>query len=145
MRISDWSSDVCSSELLSPAFRREGRGQTSRAATRGRGSAARAAEDAAQQTERYSRDLAGLQAAALNLQTRLADTAEERFRLESQALDISIAEQKRRIEANADYTDAQKATLLAALEVTASYQRSLIERRKQEELDRKGVGEGKSV
>src|SRR3546814_15539891 len=87
MRISDWSSDVCSSELLSPAFRREGRGQTSRAATRGRGSAARAAEDAAQQTERYSRDLAGLQAAALNLQTRLADTAEARFRLESQALD----------------------------------------------------------
>src|SRR3546814_2083943 len=120
MRISDWSSDVCSSELLSPAFRREGRGQTSRAATRGRGSAARAAEDAAQQTERYSRDLAGLQAAALNLQTRLADTAEERFRLESQALDISIAEQKRRIEANADYTDAQKATLFAALEVKAS-------------------------
>src|SRR3546814_19914408 len=112
MRISDWSSEVCFSDLakgetadeitksldsgeLSPAFRREGRGQTSRAATRGRGSAARAAEDAAQQTERYSRDLAGLQAAALNLQTRLADTAEERFRLESQALDISIAEQKR--------------------------------------------------
>src|SRR3546814_7878801 len=98
MRISDWSSDVCSSELLSPAFRREGRGQTSRAATRGRGSAARAAEDAAQQTERYSRALAGLQAAALNLQTRLADTAEERFRLESQALDISIAELNRSIE-----------------------------------------------
>src|SRR3546814_17769988 len=83
LRISDWSSDVCSSDL----------------------------------------DLAGLQAAALNLQTRLADTAEERFRLESQALDISIAEQKRRIEANADYTDAQKATLLAALGVKASYER----------------------
>src|SRR3546814_15685290 len=68
MRISDWSSEVCFSDLskgetadeitksldsgeLSPAFRSEGRGQTSRAATRGRGSAARAAEDAAQQTE----------------------------------------------------------------------------------------------
>src|SRR3546814_20572508 len=77
---------------LSPAFRREGRGQTSRAATRGRGSAARAAEDAAQQTERYSRDLAGLQAAALTLQTRLADTAADRFRPESPAPDPSLSQ-----------------------------------------------------
>src|SRR3546814_20762969 len=81
---------------LSPAFRREGRGQTSRAATRGRGSAARAAEDAAKQTERYSRDLAGRQAAALHLQPRLADTAEERFRLEGKDLAVPIARPTRR-------------------------------------------------
>src|SRR3546814_11563279 len=74
---------------LSPAFRREGRGQTTRAATRGRASAARAAEDAAQPTEPYNRELPGLPEAALTLRRRIANTTRKRFRPERHAPAIS--------------------------------------------------------
>jgi hypothetical protein len=97
---------------------------------------ARAKEQEAQRVERYTRDLAGLQDAALDIEARLADTAEERFQLESRGLAIAIAEQARRIEANADYTRAEKDKLLAALEVKAALERDLLAKRKQEELAR---------
>jgi hypothetical protein len=99
----------------------------------------REAEQEARRVERYSRDLAGLQDAALDLQAQLGQTAEERFQLEKQGLEISIAEQKRRIEVNADYTDAERETLLAALERKASLERELLDRRRQEELARQAV------
>lgn len=93
-------------------------------------------EQEARRVERYNRDLAGLQDAALDLQARLAETSEERYRLESDGLEIAIAEQRRRIEANADYSDAEKKILLAALEKKASMERELLERRREEELAR---------
>lgn len=96
-------------------------------------------EKEAQRVERYTRDLAGLDAAALELRTRMADTAEERFQLESQGLEIAIAEQKRRIVDNKDYTDAEKAKLLVALEVKATLERELLAKRKQEELARQAL------
>ncbi|MGB3318609.1 MAG: hypothetical protein WBA75_06165 [Sphingopyxis granuli] len=93
-------------------------------------------EKEARRVERYNRDLAGLQDAALGLQAKLADTADERYRLEREGLEISIAEQKRRIEASAEYTEAEKAKLLAALELKAGIERELLERRRAEELAR---------
>jgi len=93
-------------------------------------------EREARRVERYNRDLAGLQDAALDLQAKLADTADERYRLEREGLEISIAEQKRRIEASAEYTEAEKAKLLAALELKAGMERELLERRRAEELAR---------
>src|SRR3546814_13307060 len=69
---------------LSPAFRREGRGQTNRAATRGRGSAARAADDAALPTDRYSPDLAGLNTQAITPQTHPAVHDADRLRTQRQ-------------------------------------------------------------
>jgi hypothetical protein len=101
--------------------------------------AAAAQEKEAHRAERYSRDLAGLLDAAADIQTRLADTAEERYQLESKGLEIAIGEQKRRIEANTEYTEAEKAKLLAALEVKASLERDLLAKRKQEELSRQAL------
>lgn len=95
---------------------------------------AREEEKEARRVERFNRDLAGLQDAASDLQIRLADTADERFRLESEGLEIAIAEQKRRIEANSDYDAAEKARLIAALEIKAGMERELLERRRAEEL-----------
>ncbi|ALJ14271.1 M23 family metallopeptidase [Sphingopyxis macrogoltabida] len=98
--------------------------------------AARAAEQEARRVERYTRDLAGLQDEALDLQAQLAETAEDRHQLEKQGLDIAIAEQRRRITDNADYTAAEKETLLAALEKKASLEKELLDRRRSEELAR---------
>ncbi|MGB3793445.1 MAG: hypothetical protein WA978_11985 [Sphingopyxis granuli] len=93
-------------------------------------------EKEARRVERYNRDLAGLQDAALGLQTKLADTADERYRLEREGLEKTIAEQKRRIEDNTEYSDAQKANLLLELEKKAELERELLERRRREELAR---------
>ena len=97
---------------------------------------ARAREQEARRVERYTRDLAGLENAAADLRMRMAETAEEQYQLERQALDIAIEEQKRQIAANADYTDAEKAKLLAALEIKAGLERQLLDRRRAEELAR---------
>ncbi|WEK00592.1 MAG: hypothetical protein P0Y59_02555 [Candidatus Sphingomonas phytovorans] len=86
--------------------------------------------------ERYSRDLAGLQQAAADIQKRMADTAEERAKLELQGLEIATGEQARRITASKDYTEAQKLQLLLALSIKDSLERQLIEQRKNEELAR---------
>lgn len=110
-----------------------------RRAERAAAAKARAEEKEARRVERYNRDLAGLQDAAADLQAKLTDTAEERYQLERQALDVTIAEQKRRIEANADYTDAEKAKLLAQLEIKASLERELLDRRRREELARQAL------
>lgn len=101
--------------------------------------AARDAEKEARRVERYTRDLAGLQDAAADLQARLTETAEERFELESQGLDIAQAEARRRIEANADYTAAEKEQLLAALAIKESLERELLDRRRREELARQAL------
>ncbi|WP_034157928.1 hypothetical protein [Sphingomonas sp. ERG5] len=101
--------------------------------------AARAKEKEDQRVERYSRDLAGLQQAAADIQKRMGDTAEERYRLELQGLEIATAEHKRRIEANREYTQAEKAKLLAALAVKDSLERQLLEHRRQEELSRQAL------
>ncbi|WP_432769813.1 MAG: hypothetical protein HEQ22_03435 [Sphingopyxis sp.] len=101
--------------------------------------AARAAEQEERRKERYSRDLAGLQDAALDLEAQLGQTAEERYQLERQGLEISIAEQRRRIDASTDYTAAEKATLIAALEKKASMERELLHRRRAEELARQAL------
>lgn len=93
-------------------------------------------EKEARRVERYNRDLAGLQDAALGLQAKLADTADERYRLEREGLEKTIAEQKRRIEDNTEYSDAQKANLLLELEKKAGLERELLERRRREELAR---------
>jgi hypothetical protein len=98
--------------------------------------AARAAEQEERRKERYNRDLAGLQDQAADLQARLADTAEERLQLERQALEISVTEQTRRILANKEYSEAEKATLLAALGKKVALERELLDRRKAEELAR---------
>jgi hypothetical protein len=98
--------------------------------------AARAAEQEGRRKERYNRDLAGLQDQAADLQARLGQTAEERYQLEKQGLEIATGEQRRRIEANSDYTAAEKEILLAALAKKASLERELLERRKAEELAR---------
>lgn len=97
---------------------------------------AREREKEAARVERYNRNLASLENAAADLQDRMADTAEERYQLEVRSLDIATAEQARRITANADYTAAEKATLLAALAKKAGLERELLDRRRQEELAR---------
>ena len=101
--------------------------------------AARAAEQEERRKERYSRDLAGLQDAAIDLQAQLGQTAEERYQLEKQGLEIAIGEQRRRIEANSDYTAAEKETLRAALAVKESLERELLDRRRREELARQAL------
>lgn len=101
--------------------------------------AARAAEEEARRTERFNRDLASLQDAALDLQAQLADTADERYRLEVEGLDVALAEHRRRIDANSDYSEAQKAELRAALAVKESLERELLDRRRREELARQSL------
>lgn len=98
--------------------------------------AAREAEREARRVERYNRDLAGLQEEARDLQLQLTGTAEERHRLEREGLEIAIAEQRRRIETSTEYTDAEKANLLLALEKKAALERELLENRRKEELAR---------
>ena len=112
--------------------------------------AARKAEQAANEAQRkreqeerrqegYNRDLGGLMQEAANLRRQMADTIEERYQLERQALETSIDEQKRRITASNDYTEAEKATLLARLEVKAGLERELLNRRRKEEIDRQAL------
>ncbi|PAL20227.1 hypothetical protein [Sphingopyxis sp. GW247-27LB] len=101
--------------------------------------AARAAEQEERRKERYSRDLAGLQDAQADLQAQLGQTAEERYQLERQGLEIATAEHKRRIDANSDYDDAEKATLRAELEKKASLERELLDRRRREELAKQAL------
>lgn len=113
--------------------------EAQRRAERAAAAKAREEEKEARRVERYNRDLAGLQDAAADLQAKLTDTAEERYQLERQALDVTLAEQKRRIQANADYTDAEKAKLLAQLEIKASLERELLDRRRREELARQAL------
>jgi hypothetical protein len=105
--------------------------------------AANAAQRKREQEERrqegYNRDLGGLMQEAANLRRQMADTIEERYQLERQALETSIDEQKRRITASNDYTEAEKATLLARLEIKAGLERELLNRRRKEEIDRQAL------
>jgi len=106
---------------------------------------AREREKEAARVERYNRNLASLENAAADLQDRMADTAEERYQLEVRGLEIANAEQARRITANADYTAAEKATLLAALAKKAALERELLDRRRQEELARQQLEVAQAV
>lgn len=101
--------------------------------------AQRAAEEQARHDEAYNRDLAGLAKDAMQIRQQMADTIEERYQIERQALDQAIAEQRRRITDNRDYSQAQKAALLAQLEIKAGLERELIESRRREEIARQAL------
>lgn len=112
----------------------------------GTGGADRAASDAArdqqkqaQVQERYDRDLATLTQDAIRLRQQMATTLEERFRIEQEALDLAMAEQRRRVEENAEYSPAQKKTLLAQLDIKEAMERQALQHRKMEEVARQNL------
>lgn len=110
------------------------------------GGADRAASDAArdqqkqaQVQERYDRDLASLTQEAIRLRQQMAITLEERFRIEQEALNLAMAEQRRRIEENNDYSPAQKKTLLAQLDIKEALERQALQHRKMEEVAKQNL------
>lgn len=112
----------------------------------GTGGADRAASDAArdqqkqaQVQERYDRDLASLTQDAIRLRQQMATTLEERFRIEQEALNLAMAEQRRRVEENAEYSPAQKKTLLAQLDIKEAMERQALQHRKMEEVARQNL------
>lgn len=107
--------------------------EAARKAEQAAAAAQRKKEQEARRQESFDRDLNGLMQEAANLRRQMGETLEEQYQLERQALDTAIAEQKRRITADADYTDAEKAKLLAQLEIKAGLERQLLAQRKREE------------
>ncbi|MFZ5749104.1 MAG: hypothetical protein ACOY45_15775 [Pseudomonadota bacterium] len=95
---------------------------------------AREREKEAQRVERFNRALASVEEGTAQLRQQLATTIEEQYQLESDTLEKNIAEERRRVEANVDYSDAEKAALLAALARKESLQREALARRKAEAL-----------
>ncbi|SCW61840.1 Prophage tail length tape measure protein [Sphingobium faniae] len=108
-------------------------------ADRAANSAEREQEKEERRQESLNRDLAGLMQEAVNLRRQMADTVEERYQIEREALDTAIEEQKRRINANNDYTQAEKDKLLAQLEIKAGLERELLDRRRREEVARQAL------
>lgn len=114
-------------------------GKTDRDAEAAAKRAQREAEKEARQQESYNRDLAGLAKDLIDVRKQMAGTIEERYKIEQQALDTAIGEQRRRIQDNRDYSAAEKAKLLAQLDIKAALERELLERRRREEVARQDL------
>lgn len=114
-------------------------GKTERDAAAADRRAQREADKEARQQESYNRDLAAMGKELVDLRRQMAGTLAERYKVEQEQLEISIAEQRRRIVDNRDYSAAEKAKLLAQLEIKASLERELLERRNREEIARQDL------
>lgn len=95
---------------------------------------AQQAKKSADVQNRADRELGTLMQEAVKLRQQMATTLEDRFKIEQEALDTAMAEQRRRVTDNVEYTPEQKKALLAQIAVRETLERQALALRKKEEI-----------